>query len=336
MSDNKQIETPVKPWLDKLQDTDFVTDKLPYTEGKYYHLFEEKIFKTNDEVVGDLRYYVYDPTKHGYPESGTYPVIYSFHGSSASVHGITAINWAGIEYYASPEYQEKMGGAYIVCPLANEYMDGDVVKMSWMTAKPDADNKECIADYPDKLISSIKENLGASADRLFKLLGANSIYTEHLHNLFAEAVSGFTSAGKTVVFGTSAGGYCAWRYIISYSVDGALIMAPAYMPSEKELDIVDERHTKVWFCQGQYDELVPYAFSVEPILQKMTSMANVSLYLPEFVRMPDHGVYSNPAGVEMGQHCVNNAVQCDLMYDDGTPMDVLHPNGVTGWVKEFH
>ena len=37
----------------------------------------------------------------------------------------------------------------------------------------------------------------------------------------------------------------------------------------------------------------------------------------------------------MGQHCINNAVQCDLMFDDGTPMDPLHPGGVTGWIREI-
>lgn len=327
------MDKPVIPWLDKLGESDFVTDKLPYTEGKYYHLFEERLFKTNDDVVGDIRYYVYDPTKHGFSKDAVYPVIYSFHGSSASMQGITAINWAGVEYFASPEYQEKMGGAYIICPLANEYREGDETKFSWMTPENDAEGN--LKDYSEAIIASFKDRFGESEARLFKLLGTNSIYTKHLNDLFNEAVASFTNAGKTIVFGTSAGGFCAWRYIISYAVDAALIMAPAYLPSDKELDILDARKTIIWLCHGQNDELVPFDFSVTPILEKMKTMENVSLFLPEFVRMPDYGVYSNPAGVEMGQHCVNNAVQCDLMFEDGKPMDEQHPQGVTGWIRSI-
>lgn len=322
------------PWLNKLGADDFVTTKLPYTEGTYYDLFEEGLYKTNDESVGDLRYYVYDPTKHGYPESGTYPVIYSFHGSSASLQGITAINWAGVEYFASPEYQEKMGGAYILVPLANEYMDGDIMKLSWMT--PADKSAAHLEDYPDEFVSTFETKFGKDAERFFRLLGTNSLYTRHLKALFEEVVSSFTSAGKRIVFGTSAGGYCAWRYVISYPVDAALIMAPAYLPSMKELNALEERKQKIWLCQGKNDECVPYDFSIAPILEKLRSMETVELFLPEFVRMPNYGVYSNPAGIEMGQHCINNAVQCDLMYEDGKPMDENHPEGVTGWLKSFH
>lgn len=327
------MSKPMIPWLDKLAETDFVNEKLPYTEGKYYHLFEERLYKTNDKKVGDLRYYVYDPTKHGYSENKKYPVIYAFHGSSASLHGITAINWAGVEYFASPEYQEKMGGAYIICPLANEYMEDDKVQLSWMTPVSDEVSEMVQKDYSEDTLLALKSELGEGADRLFHLLGTNSVYTEYLKGLYEEAVSTFSSAGRTVVWGTSAGGFCAWRYIITYQVDAALIMAPAYLPSIKELDILDDRKTKIWLCHAKYDELVPFAFSISPILDKLKTMKNVELYLPEFVRTPNYGVYSNPAGVEMGQHCVNNAVQCNLMYEDGKPMDINHPNGVTGWMK---
>lgn len=323
----------VIPWLDKLSKDDFITSQTPYTEGKYFHLFDEKEYETNDSDIGKMRYYVFDPTKHGYPSDAKYPVIYSFHGMSASLQGKTAINWAGVEWFASPEYQEKMGGAYIICPLANEYILNDEVKLSWMTPLKDSAidcNKEYSADY----LRSMKEEFGESASRLFELLGTNSIYTKHLKGLYDEAVSSFSSSGKTIVFGISAGGYCAWRYIISYKVDAALVMAPSYLPSFMELDILDKFETKLWICQGRNDECVPFDFSIAPILDKLNTMSNVEIFLPELVRMPNYGVYSNPAGIEMGQHCINNAVQCDLMYDDGKPMDEAHPEGVTGWIKK--
>lgn len=337
------MDKPVIPWLDRLKESDFVTEKLPYIPGKYFDLFEERLFKTNDNAVGDLRYYVYDPTEHGYSKHATYPVIYAFHGSSASLYGITAVNWAGVEYFASTEYQKKMGGAYIICPLANEYKEGEETKHTWMTPleseaselidSETTSNSGNLKDYSEETIKELRITLGEGAERLFTLLGTNSVYTKHLKALFDEAVSSFTCAGKTVVFGTSAGGYCAWRYIITYAVDAALIMAPAYLPSYKELELLEARSTNIWICQGVADELVAYDFSVKPILEKLKSMKNVSLYLPELVRMPDRGVYSNPAGIEMGQHCINNAAQCDFMYEDGTPMDENHPQGVTGWIK---
>lgn len=329
------MDKPVKPWIDKLSENDFVTENMPYTEGKYYHLFEERLYKTGNDKIGDIRYYIYDPTKHGYPVEGKYPVIYSFHGASASLYGMTAINWAGVEYYASEEYQEKMGGAYIICPLANEYAEGDLVKLTWMTAASENSDNLAINDYEYELIEAIKKRFGDPNVPLLDLLGKNSIYTESLYGLFNEAVNTFTSAGKTIVFGTSAGGYCAYRYILTYKVDAALIMAPAYLPSAKELDILDERETRIWLCHGRYDELVPYDFAIMPALNRMKQMKNLELFLPEFVRMPDYGIYSNPAGVEMGQHCINNAVQCDLMFNDGKPMDEAHKNGVTGWVREI-
>ena len=36
----------------------------------------------------------------------------------------------------------------------------------------------------------------------------------------------------------------------------------------------------------------------------------------------------------MGQHCLMNGIQSNLMFLDGTPMDERLPNGVTGWMAE--
>ncbi len=36
----------------------------------------------------------------------------------------------------------------------------------------------------------------------------------------------------------------------------------------------------------------------------------------------------------MGQHCLMNAIQSNLMFDDGTPMEERLPGGVTAWIKE--
>lgn len=37
--------------------------------------------------------------------------------------------------------------------------------------------------------------------------------------------------------------------------------------------------------------------------------------------------------MEIGQHCINDAIQQDLIFEDGQPYDERFPDGVTGWVK---
>lgn len=323
------MDKPTIPWLQYLKPNDRITTSTPYIEGKYYDLFEEKHFVTGDKRIGDIRYYVYDPTKHGFSAEGTYPVLVMLHGAGASLHGITAINWAAAEYFASTDYQQRMGGAYVIVPLANETEGKEHTEMTWMTP---VETTDALEDYDLSMLKKLEKEYG---DHLIQLLGRNSVYTESLIRLISAEKATFAAAGKTFIFGTSAGGYCAWRLILSMPVDAAVIMAGAYLPSPTELKQLEDQGLPLWICHGIHDELVPFSFCVEPNLEQLKRMKNVSLYLPEFVRMPNGCVYSNPAGVEMGQHCINNSVQCDLMFDDGTPMDPAHPHGVTGWIREM-
>ena len=84
------------------------SSEVNYEKGAYLDLFEDCLFESADEKVGTLRYYVYDPVKHGMPENGTYPVIFCLHGAGHSLPGKIGINWSSMEHFASPEYQEKM------------------------------------------------------------------------------------------------------------------------------------------------------------------------------------------------------------------------------------
>ena len=204
-------------------------------------------------------------------------MLYVFHGAGCALRGITALNWSAAEYFASPEYQKKVGGAYIIVPLANETTDRGHTIGTWMT--PLAEGQDLTA-YPSDIVPMMRRLFGADAPRLTALLGVNSVYTDALIRLFDEAVSHFSSAGKTIVMGTSAGGYCAWRYILSRRVDAALIMAGAYLPSEAELARLEAQGLPLWICQGKHDECVPYAFSIGPVLSRLRGMTNVSLYLP--------------------------------------------------------
>ena len=113
-----------------------------------------------------------------------------------------------------------------------------------------------------------------------------------------------------------------------------MLMAPAYLPSEKLLDQLEARKIPVLLCHGLHDELVPFDLTVRPHLDRYAAMENVQTFLPKLVLNRDGSVASNISGIQMGQHCINNAIQNDLMLADGTPMWAELPQGITGWIRE--
>ncbi len=318
------------PWAQCLQPGMTISQTPGYATGEYLSLFEERRFAAIDDAVGELRYYVYDPTRHGWPEDRQYPVIFALHGAGNALAGKLAVNYAGMELFASPAYQQKMGGAYIICPLANECRDElGRSQMTWMT--PQAPG--VLTGYSDRLLSLMK---GHESSRIAALMGAESIYTASLLALLTEVREQFSCAGRTLLAGSSAGGYAAWRLLEAAMerFDAALLMAPAYLPSERLLERLDQQGLPVLLCHGRHDELVPFSLTVEPHLSRYDAMRNVLTFLPELVFNRDGSVASNISGIQMGQHCINNAVQNDLLLEDGTPMCSFLPRGVTGWIRE--
>ena len=325
-----KLDKTLYPWADAMEPGMTVGEAPGYATGEYLDLFEEHVFPAVDEAVGDLRYYVYDPTLHGLPQDRQYPVIFALHGAGNALAGKLAVNYSGMELFASPAYQQRMGGAYIVCPLANEYRKEDGSSAgTWMTPRAAGD----LSGYSEALQAFAKENIHG---RLLDMLGAESIYTETLLALLSHVRAGFSCAGKTLVTGSSAGGYGAWRLLNAAPerFDAALLMAPAYLPSEKLLDQLQARKLPMLLCHGLHDELVPFQLTVRPHLERYAAMENVQTFLPKLVLNRDGSVASNISGIQMGQHCINNAIQNDLMLADGTPMCAELPQGVTGWIRD--
>ena len=64
-------------------------------------------------------------------------------------------------------------------------------------------------------------------------------------------------------------------------------------------------------------------------------MKHCFIFTPEWARNGDHGIASLNFGVEMGQHCLINPMHCNMMFDDGTPMEESLPEGVTGWLSKM-
>lgn len=321
------------PWAEYMTDEDFISSGPSYECGKYLNLFEDKVYRTGDKRIGDLRYFVYDPVKHGMPENRSYPVIYALHGSGGSLVGKTAVNWAGAEMFASPEYQEMLGGAYIVAPLANEYRGEDGrTMMTWMTPV-EGENYPGFNAEDRARVERMKE----TGRDMSMLAGKNSVYTEALFELIRDELKNKPYVGKRILFGTSAGGFGAWRMLISEPdyFDAVLMMAGAYLPSIAELERIEKAGTKIFFCHGKQDELVPFEYFIRPILSKLETMRNVEMFFPEMVRRADGGIAVNGGidSVQMGQHCINDVVSENLMFLDGTPVDPGHPEGAIGWIK---
>ena len=165
------------PWGKYLLPDDKISTHASYDPRPCLEMFEKRTFPAVDEKVGDLTYYFYDPTLHGYPADGKYPLIFALHGAGAALHGIEAVAWSGAAMYASPAYQERMGGAYILVPLANEVQLPDgTMRGLWMSPAKEPDHSiyqpEILAQVePFPLLPATWMNLS-----LFYPLSAGLIY----------------------------------------------------------------------------------------------------------------------------------------------------------------
>ena len=324
------------PWAKYMSAGDVIGKDHTYDSNAQLDKFEEKLFPAVSERAGDIRYYVYDPTEHGFPKAGKYPLLFALHGANGSFQGRVAIDWAAAAMYASPEYQEKLGGMYIVCPLANEKMTDDGMIDSWPTSDAEGD----ISIYTEEQLKKMRPFM-ENDKRHFVRFGTDSIYSSSLYALMHKVEEEYPliDTEKVFLFGTSAGGYMAWRLVINHPEDFALavVMAGAYLPAEQELRKIEAAGTDVMVCHGCFDELVNWDLFIEPNEKLYYTMPNMMTFFPGFVRDGAHGIIDvcNTPGRQQGQHCVNNCIQANLIYDDGTLYDAQYPEGMIGVMKKY-
>ncbi len=67
-------------WINNIPEGAFISTNPTYEVGKYFELYENDSFTGDTPVKTTLKYYFYDPTKHGYPEKVNYPVLILLHG----------------------------------------------------------------------------------------------------------------------------------------------------------------------------------------------------------------------------------------------------------------
>lgn len=294
-------EKPTPPWADQIPEGSFISYEPTYKVGEYFSNFHKGSFSLQTEQNSKaLSYYFYDPTEHGYDKGKAYSLLVFMHGMSNALEGDVCINYAGAEFYSKSEYQKIFGGAYILVPLANEYIENEEVLGSW-----DDSYTSIVHDLIESFIKTHIEPNG----------GLN----------------------KKMVFGNSNGG--AMAVILTRAYPGyfnAIIpMGAAEIPDEALLDSYDEHDTALFFAAGKHDEFSSYEENVVPLLPRLKKMKRCYIYTPDWVQNGDHGIASINFGCEMGQHCIINPMHCNLKFDDGTLMDENLPDGVAGWLSHL-
>lgn len=289
-------ENPTPPWQREMDENDFISCNNSFVFGEYWDEFDKYSFACKE--TGDITYYVYDPIKHGADADKKYPVLMWIHGLNCAIDGIRCVGYCGAEQYASKKYQESMGGgAFLIVPLANEKRLED-----------------------DTIVGSWDEHYIAPVKALY-----DKVYLENQEHISCR-----------FIMGASSGGYFSWRLIEDYpeDFDGAIPIASGYLPSDENLKRIEAAQIHLIVAHGQHDEMAVFDQCILPHKEVLLSMKNCLCYFPEWVRNADGGVSSVNYGMEMGQHCLINQFQENLIYDDGTYYDERLPEGVTGWIRE--
>ena len=284
------MERPTPPWMNEIPEGAFVSYDPTYPTGKYFDRFKK------DSSAG-MKYYYYDPTEHGFPERSDYPLLIFLHGTSNALVGDLCINYTGAEMYSSDSYQETLGGAYILIPVANEYRDEEGRVCGFWDESYCEPVLELIDDFVEK----------------------------HMKGL-----------GVKFLLGNSSGGRFTFT-LAKHSPDKFDVLIPVGtcdIPDDDMLDTFVKEDVTLFFADGKRDEITRFEENVAPRIPKMESMKNSFMFTPEWVYNGDKGIASINFGYEMGQHCLMNGIQMNLMFDDGTPVDDRLPNGVTGWMAD--
>jgi len=287
------------PWAKDIPDGSFISYAPTYEVGNYFSRFHKDFFKPeNSEGFG---YYYYDPTEHGFEKGRQYPLFIFLHGFTNALEGDVCINYAGAEFYAKEEYQKNLGGAYLLVPLANEVRGPDgKVTGSW-----------------------------------------DDVHIEPLYKLIKSFISIHTSSNggvsKKAVFGNSRGATMCFKMVDAYTdfFNALIPIGSSDISDDAILDRYDENDVWLFFAMGKRDEFNDYKKEVIPRLARLNRMKHCKVFSPDWVYNGDHGIASINFGVEMGQHCLINPMHCNLMFDDGSPMEASLPEGIVGWLKDM-
>lgn len=292
----QQDKTAVPQWAEFLKEDEFISYNVTYKTRTYLDLFDDYIFSC--KKTGDIRYYVYNPMKYGASPDDRFPVLMWFHGASNSLMGKDCIMCCGAEQYASPRLQEMLGKAFLIVPLANETrIDDGRILNGWSE------------DYIEPVMNIYRD-----------------FVAEHSRNI-----------SKKFIMGASSGGYFTWKLleINTDFFDAACPIASGYFPSYEALDRISASGVNLLIAHGKHDEMAAFDDCITPHTEKLSKLENCLCFFPEWVYNGDGGISSIFYGFEMGQHCMINWIQHNLMFDNGKPADERLPDGFAGWIKSI-
>lgn len=124
-SENTKVDCVVPEWAEFMDKDDHISYMPSFKGGEFLGLFDERICTApeNQPPFDSMTCYLFDPTKHGRDRNGKYPLLIFIHGATNALDGRKCVSHSGGEMFASPDYQDRMGGAFILVPLANERRD---------------------------------------------------------------------------------------------------------------------------------------------------------------------------------------------------------------------
>lgn len=138
------------------------------------------------------------------------------------------------------------------------------------------------------------------------------------------------------MFGNSSGASFCFRVVKGDTAffDGCVPIGTSSIPDDAALDDFDANDVHLFLAISTHDEFHDFEKEVRPHIERLQRMKHVFLYFPKWTKNGDGGIASINFGVEMGQHCLVNSMQANLMFDDGTPMEERLPQGVLGWILQ--
>ncbi len=286
---------PTAPWLKDVDPDDFVSPYPTYPCGTILDRFKKCEYTGTDGTT--LKYYFFEPAEAKTVPDKKFPLLVFFHGAGNSFVGDLCVNYTGAERYACDDYQASMGGAYILVPIANEFRNEEGRTCGTWSPEYDTVVRELVKSF-------IEQRSGHIGLRFFLGNSAGGRYVFHALECFPE------------------------------DADVVIPVGSSEIPGDKALEEFDDAGKHLFFAMGKRDEINDFNSEVVPRLSKLSSLKNCFIFTPEWVRNGDKGIASINGGIEMGQHCLMNGIQANLMFDDGTPMDERLPQGLTGWIAE--
>lgn len=159
---------------------------------------------------------------------------------------------------------------------------------------------------------------------------------ESVHTIVTNVIEDNHITGPVLIAGTSAGGLMCDYYAEAYHDELAgIFWMSTTIPDAETVQAYSDEGIKMWFEVGLHDETNAFYNSFpDGDTSAHEAVENFELTVFEWIRWGDKTIASLNVGMEFAQHCSCVQVNRNLIFDDGTPDDPTHPDGVSGWFRD--